>query len=246
MEHTVIRSKMKKALPLMNDSMISDYVPKTDWLHASSLQNMLSTYPIVYIKPDVGRRGNGIIRIRRLNSSQSEISFRQTTVRCPSNAVYLEIMRRLRSNKKYIIQQGIDLATYHQRPFDVRVVLQKAMNKWRATLMCARVASSKSSVVTNIAKGAKDFNIYRTLRGIDQPLNKFDVLRDLLDISHQIAQILDSHFPLKIVGLDLAVDKQGKVWFIEANTKPDCVGLETIDRKLYRKYVEAKKLMGER
>jgi hypothetical protein len=123
--------------------------------------------------------------------------------------------------------------------------LQKPLGRWRATLMSAKVAPHKSSVVTNVAKGAKDHNLYKLLKGIDQSLNSSAVMRDLMDASHQIAQILSSHFQLKVLGLDMGIDKKGKVWFIEANTKPDCIGLETIDRRLYRKYVKAKKIMRD-
>lgn len=234
---------MKKGLPLMNDPIMKHYVPDTDWFQLSSLQRMLQAYSCVYIKPDVGRKGSGIIRVKKHNAKESEISYNQTTSLCSSDQVYLRIKWILNPKKKYIIQQGIDLATYQHRPFDVRVVLQKPLGRWRATLMSAKVAPHKSSIVTNIAKGAKDHNLYKLLRETDQSLNSSEVMRDLLDPSYQIAQILDSHYPLKILGLDLGVDKKGKVWFIEANTKPDCIGLETIDRKLYRKYLRAKKIM---
>jgi D-alanine-D-alanine ligase-like ATP-grasp enzyme len=56
---------------------------------------------------------------------------------------------------------------------------------------------------------------------------------------------LDSHFLLQIVGLDMGIDQKGNVWFIEANTKPVQKGMENLDRKLYQKYLEAKKLIGK-
>ncbi|GIQ66602.1 hypothetical protein PACILC2_51700 [Paenibacillus cisolokensis] len=139
------------------------------------------------------------------------------------------------------MQQGINLATYHGRPFDIRIVLQKPLKRWRVSLMSAKVAPSERSVVTNIAKGAKDINIIKVLKGIDQSVDSYKVLRDLIDTSHQIAQLLGSQFPLKIVGLDMAIDKRGKIWFIEANTNPDNSGLDSLDRELYRKYRESKR-----
>jgi D-alanine-D-alanine ligase-like ATP-grasp enzyme len=84
------------------------------------------------------------------------------------------------------------------------------------------------------------------LKGTDQSLNRSETIRDLIDASQQIAQILGSRFPLNILGLDMGIDKKGYIWFIEANTKPDCKGLEMIDRKLYRKYLRAKRIMRER
>jgi hypothetical protein len=246
MKHTVIRSKMKKGILLMRDPIISRYVPRTDWFHAYTLKRMLSTYSTVYIKPDIGRKGNGIIRVKKISDSEGEISHGDRSIRCSIINVYQELQYRLRPGKKYLVQQGIELATYHKRPFDVRIVLQKPLNRWETTLMCAKVASATNSVVTNVAKGAKDVNLYKALRGVDQPINSVEVMRDLLDVSFQIAQILNSRYPLKIIGLDLAVDQKGKVWFIEANTRPDCVGLEWVDPQLYRKYVEAKKMTRKR
>jgi glutathione synthase/RimK-type ligase-like ATP-grasp enzyme len=237
---------MKKGLAIMNDPIMKHYVPDTGWFESSSLNRMLKTYSRIYIKPDVGRKGNGIIRIKRLSAGEFEITYKQTTSLCSRDKVYSTIEEMLNPKKKYIIQQGIDLATYRHRPFDVRVVLQKPRGKWRATLMCAKLAPRRSSVVTNVAKGAKDYNLYKLLKRTDQSLNRSETIRDLIDASQQIAQILGSRFPLKILGLDMGIDKRGNIWFIEANTRPDCKGLEKIDRKLYRKYLRAKKVMRER
>jgi hypothetical protein len=246
MQHTVIRSKMKKGTLLISDPIISRYVPRTEWFDAYKFNRLLSTYTTVYIKPDIGRKGNGVIRVKKTGDSEAEISSGVNSTRCPIKNVYQELQKRMRPDKKYLMQQGIELATYHKRPFDVRIVLQKPFNRWETTLMCAKVAPAKNSVVTNVSKGAKDVNLYRALRGVDQPINSIEVMRDLLDVSFQIAQILNSRYPLKILGLDMAVDQKGKVWFIEANTKPDCGGLSWVDPQLYRKYVEAKKMTRKR
>jgi len=242
-EHTIVRSKMKKGLPLMDDPFMKYYVPDTDWLTSSSFNRMIKSYTSVFIKPDIGRKGNGIIRVRNTGKEQVEISSQQGTFECPQDQAYSKIDPLLKPNKSYIVQQGVNLATYKNRPFDVRVVLQKPSGIWRATLMCAKVAPRKSSVVTNVAKGARDYNLYRLLKRTDQVLKTSEVMRDLMDVSFQTAQILNAKFPLRIVGLDLAVDKRGKVWFLEANTKPDNVGLESIDRRLHRKYLKAKRII---
>jgi hypothetical protein len=246
MNHTVVRSKMKKGILLMRDPIISPYVPRTEWFNANTLNTMLGTYSTVYIKPDIGRKGNGVIRVKKMSDSEGEISYGGKSVRCSITNVYQEVQKSLRPDKDYLVQQGIKLATYHKRPFDVRIVLQKPLNRWETTLMCAKVAPAKNSVVTNVSKGAKDVNLYKALRGVDQPINSIEVMRDLLDVSFQIAQILNSRYPFKILGLDMAVDQKGKVWFIEANTKPDCVGLDWVDPRLYRKYVVAKKMTSKR
>ena len=51
--------------------------------------------------------------------------------------------------------------------------------------------------------------------------------------SPEIASVLDGQLgPFGELGLDLAIDEGGAIWFIEANTKPDkdlVVGLDKID-----------------
>lgn len=245
MRHNIIRSKLKKGRCLMKDPIISRHVPETHWFRSSSFKRMIKTYSILYIKPDIGRKGNGIIRVKKRNDSKIEISYKQTTFKCSREDAFREIKKILNPKKKYIIQRGIDLSTYHKRPFDVRVVLQKPLKLWRVSLMFAKIAPQKTSIVTNVAKGAKEMNVIKTFQGVDQPLNQSKVIRDLIDVSYQISQILGSYYPLKIVGLDMGIDKKGKVWFIEANTKPDCSDLKNLDRKMYRRYREAKKLMAK-
>lgn len=246
MTHMIIRSKMKKGIPLMCDPVISHHVPETNWFHASTLRKMLRSYSTLYIKPDVGRKGNGIIRIKKLADAECEIAYGGTTSRCSSKKVYDEVAKRMYPQKKYLIQQGIALATYHRRPFDVRLVLQKPLNRWQLTWISAKVAPKATSIVTNVAKGAKDTKIVKTLKGIDQSLNPYKVLQELINVSYQVVQILDAKFPLTIVGLDMGVDKKGKVWFIEANTKPDFRGLRKFDPVQYQRYLRAKKMIGKR
>ncbi|TXK75466.1 YheC/YheD family protein [Paenibacillus sp. N3.4] len=241
MRHKIIRSKMKKGKTLMNDPILSRHVPKTYWYRTARLRNMLNLYSAVYIKPDIGRKGNGVIRVRKLNDLQVEISNRNNTIKCSKKELRDEIKKLMSPERKYLVQQGINLATYHGHPFDVRIVLQKPLRRWRVSLMTAKVAPHQHSVVTNISKGAKDVNVIKVLQGIDQSVNGYKILRDLIDTSHQIAQLLGSRFPLKIVGLDMAIDKKGKIWFIEANTKPDNSGLQSLDRGLYRRYLESRR-----
>jgi hypothetical protein len=246
MKHTCIRSKMTKGKPLMDDPNISRYVPKTQWFHASSLERMLNTFSTLYIKPDKGSAGVGIIRVKRLSAFKHLISHRLTSKRCPTNKVFFEVIKLMHSQKKYIIQQGIALATYHHRPFDLRVVLQKPFARWRLNWMSAKIAPKRTSIVTNVAQGAMDAKIVPTIQQADQSFDVTKVLSDLRKVSFQIAEKLGSHFPFRIVGLDMGIDRYGKIWFIEANTRPNFHGLKRIDPKQYQRYLTAKKIIDQR
>lgn len=241
MKHKYISSKMKKGSKLIHDPVLSRHVPETNWYKATTLTKMLTAYSTLYIKPDKGSQGTGIIQVKRLNNSESLISFKASSKKYLNTEIASEVTKRMQKGKKYIIQQGIQLATYQKKPFDMRIVLQKPSNQWQLTWMSAKVAPRSNSIVTNVAKGARDAKIEEVLRGADQRLNVSAVLKELSDVSYKIARKLGSRFPLRIVGLDMGIDKNGKVWFIEANTSPSFHGLKKFDPVQYRRYLRAKK-----
>ena len=92
----------------------------------------------------------------------------------------------LLAEEKYFLQQGIDLATYRNCPFDIRMVLQKPNQVWRLTLTSAKVAQKEDAVVTNVARGAKDYPLQDILQKYDQRQNPLVTLRELVDLAHKL------------------------------------------------------------
>src|SRR5690606_14505035 len=115
---------------------------------------------------------------------------------------------------------------------------------WYLTWKSAKIASTPNSVVTNVAQGAVDKRLYPTLKGIDQAhrINISKVMKQLETISYRIAQKLGTRYSFQILGLDMAIDKSGKIWFIEANTLPSFHGLQKVDPEQYKRYLKAKRL----
>lgn len=237
-----IKSKMSKTQPLMKDPYISSYIPETCWYNQTNLKKMINTYSTVYIKPDLGSKGIGIMRLKNLGESLYELSHGKTIEKLSYNEAVKKIKEKIESNKSYVLQQGINVSTYEKCPFDIRVVMQKVKDRWQLSLMAAKVATTENAVVTNIARGNRKFPLETVLLKNDQKWDGMITLRHLIDLSHQIAHILGEKLPLKIIGLDLAIDKSGDIWFFEANSKPQCSALGKLnDAKSYQKYLEAKK-----
>lgn len=241
-EHRIIKSKMKKTVPLLNDPILCRHVPETNWFSEDQLERMLQSHSVVYVKPDQGRKGLGVHRLKLLSDSICELSFENTSKQLSFSKAIKELVSHLDPAKSYLVQEGIDLATYDKRPFHIRVVMQKPMNRWQLSIMSGIVACTENAVVTNRASG--EFSVEEVLQKNDQELNPMHTLRQLTDISHQIAYILGSQLPLLLMGLDMGIDKKGKIWFIEVNTKPDCSGMKKVnDERSYQKYLEFKKWM---
>lgn len=243
MKHKVIKDKMKKIEALLSHPIISRHVPETVWFNSRNLENMLARYGTVYIKPNAGSQGNKVIRVQRVREHEAIIAYNKFS----RNVLLPDLPSELNSiifKRKYFIQQGIDLATYQGCPFDIRMVLQKPYATWDLTLTSAKVALKEDAVVTNVSKGAKDYPLLDILRAYDQKQDPMAVLRELVGLAHQFAQTLGSKFPLRIIGFDMAVDKAGKVWFIEANTKPQCARCKLVNDDSSRKrYTEARNII---
>jgi hypothetical protein len=245
-EHKIIRNKMKKNSALLEHPLISEHIPETVWYNAQNLKEMLARYKVIYIKPNAGKQGNRIIRARMVDKSNVILSYNNSS----KNILLSDISNELEAimaKRRYIIQEGIDLATYRDCPFDIRMVMQKPYTTWELTLTSAKVALREDAVVTNVSKGAQDYPLNYILQQYDQKQDPLATLRELVNFAHQVSNILGSQLPLRIIGLDLAVDKKGKVWFIEANTQPQCRRCQLVNDKIsLQKYKKAKRIIKKK
>jgi len=217
-----LRDKMMHHGILMQDPMIAKFLPETIWYNHENLHKMLDRYPVLYLKPNNKSGGEGIIRVKSTGGSNYLITFESTNKNVHKTALSVELDKIILNPKKYIIQQGIELSTYKNKPFDIRIVLQKVYETWRLTLTSAKVAVYSDSIVTNVSKGAKDYLLHEVLEKYDQKQNPMATFREIIDLSHQIATKLGKKIPVRIIGLDLAIDVQGNIWYIESNTEPAC------------------------
>lgn len=235
--HRNIKSKMKKTRPLLKHPFISKHVPETRWFNSFNVEDMLARYSMIYIKPDKGYQGNEVIRVTKQNEDDCVLSYNNTIKEIPLPDTSIEL-ESIILERTFILQQGIDLATYDNYPFDIRMVMQKPYNTWDLTLTSAKVAFREHAVVTNVSKGAKDYPLNEILQKYDQKEDPMSVMRDLVNVAQQISHVLGTTFPFRIIGLDMAVDKKGKVWFIEANTLPQCARCKEVNDEIAQKRFE--------
>jgi hypothetical protein len=242
-KHKNVKSKMIKTRILQKHPIISQHVPETLWFNSWNLEDMLARYSMIYIKPNAGNQGNEVIRVKKLNEVDCVLSYDDTSkeISLPDAAIELETII---TNRRFILQQGIDLATYRNCPFDIRMVMQKPYDTWELTLTSAKVALKEDAVVTNVSKGAQDYPLIEILQKYDQKEDPLAVMRELVNLAHQISNKLGSKLPFRILGLDMAIDKEGKVWFIEANTLPQCARCKEVnDEAVQNKFEDAKRII---
>jgi glutathione synthase/RimK-type ligase-like ATP-grasp enzyme len=199
------------------------HLPETHWFNASLANRMLDSYSTIFIKPNGGSGGTGIIRIRKKTSSP-RYEFRRGRHRkiVSSSSMYKALQIYQKSRKKYIVQRGLKLARYKGRIFDIRMFLQKPPSGWTVSGMVARVADPHF-IVTNHKQGGFGKPLDKVLMHIfsnnDSKVKKY--IEELKKISLIMAQTLDVRFSdIRELGIDLGIDTDGHVWIIEANSRP--------------------------
>ncbi|KAB3537311.1 YheC/YheD family protein [Alkaliphilus pronyensis] len=208
-----------KALCISNETSI--YLPETALFSTCKLGEYLQKYKYCYIKHNIGRRGKRVYRVEKredcylCKTGGSEVKiwrFNSLT----------EISRFLKTavGDDLILQQGILLAEIEDSPFDMRVLVQKnGNNMWVITGVNYRIAKP-GAIITNFAAGARDI-----FSEVGEALPHEDLNWSILsNMCLAIVNKMESSFgALGEVGLDIALDKKGKLWLIEANSRPSSI-----------------------
>ncbi|SEM82108.1 YheC/YheD family protein [Lihuaxuella thermophila] len=244
-----IASKTLKTWVLQKNEAIRAYLPETHWYHPETLNLMLDKHGSVFIKPDKGGGGRGAIRIEKRSNQKVECRSLNERILLPPEQIIGWIERRLNPTKKYIMQQGIHLATIKGRPFDLRIFLQKPRQEWEVNGICAKLASP-GKIVTNYSKGGQPYEAYKALLGITSQDKKKakEIFVELYCLSKEIAKTLNSRFSgLKELGIDAGIDKQLRIWIFEVNTKPNFKMFRYLpDRRMFMRIYQTHRKLCER
>lgn len=219
-------NKWKVHEMLLGNPQLHKHLPETRPLTADNLSAMLAAYPSLYVKPSNGSLGLGIISIKKDKKGVLNyvVNRRRRFKSTADNANEFMIKTRtLRSDKPYIVQQGIPLATYQGSPFDIRIIFQKdGEGSWQIGKKFARIAARGSSV-SNLSSGGRAVPTKQLMKAL---FRKAEVIeeknRQIKEVCHQVAATLEKATQLTFgeLGLDLGIDKDGNIWLIEVNSKP--------------------------
>lgn len=201
---------------------------------------MLRRHRVVFLKPDKGGGGSGIIRVEQTEAGRYEVRYmtkRQTV--CGKDTLVSVLKRLFRPGKRYLIQQGIHLARISGRPFDVRVIVQKPSQRWIVMGAVAKVAA-KEKIVTNRNSGGIALRVPDVLSdGLGWPDDSIrQTTARLHAVALQTAAVLSERFTgLRVLGLDVGIDERGHLWIIEVNTRPQFHLFRQTDVNRYRRII---------
>jgi hypothetical protein len=205
------------------------YIPTTRRLvTVTGLGRLMQKHSYLYLKPESGKAGKGIMTIRvqaekqlpyRLKIQENKKS---VTYNCANIYKLWSRIQKQSGGEPYIAQQGIKLASFQDRRFDLRALVQKNQRgQWDITGIGARIAGV-SSITTHVPRGGMIEDPEKLL------VNSFneEQARKLLIKAKNAAVLIAKQIErasgqlLGEMSMDLGVDSEGNMWFFEANSKP--------------------------
>ncbi|AFL99415.1 hypothetical protein Desde_0982 [Desulfitobacterium dehalogenans ATCC 51507] len=203
-----------------------EYIPETTLLSLTDLEKFLNKFEFIFVKSNYGSYGSQVLRVER----------QEDHYLCRTGGSRLDEWRFNRITDLYefledqlgtyaILQNGIRLAKINQRIFDMRVLCQKnSVGQWTITAVNYRIAPL-GGIVTNYSAGADEVLV------VPESVMPYPSLSwgQLTKFTKKVLFALESSFGLMgEIGLDVGLDVYGKLWLIEANSKPDTHGYQEL------------------
>lgn len=215
------------------------YLPETYRLRSPrTLFSLLRRWRGVYLKPSEGHKGRGVLRVRRIGPGRYAVrrSYARGLLVC-GKARLRSLVRRLTAGRRYLVQREIVVAPVGRSVWDVRALAQRnARGEWEISGLAARIGRP-NSIVSNLHGGGRA----RSLEGLAAQFPGFSQLPERArQLALQVAQAVQAFSPLVgELGIDLGVDRRGKLWLIEVNPKPGRQAFRTIGGSRTRRAIYA-------
>ncbi|WCK56328.1 YheC/YheD family protein [Aneurinibacillus sp. Ricciae_BoGa-3] len=251
-------NKLETFQVLKEDKRINSFVPETRCMTEEHLWELLKKYGAVILKPAGGSGGRGIVTISSEGNECFGVQVKSTKQVVTSDELYSYLTREILGwfaqyinsgevnkilSKTYIVQCQIPLAKIDYRPFDIRVMIQRKNDSpWKVTGKLAKLASS-GYAITNVNLGATILPIETALQLSSlKHVSHETILSQLDEVALWAAERLHHQYPnTRVIGFDMCLDTNGKVWILEANNSPhDYVFLELEDKTMYETIQEYK------
>jgi hypothetical protein len=216
-----VGSKWRKTAALLRRKSLRNIIPKTSRFNRPQLLAMLSQFGMVYVKPDTGSHGIGVMRAEKLGG-QYRFQANERLWTYSSFDKFYEAIRKKTKGKTYLIQRGVHLLKYKSRRFDLRVMVQLSpRNAWETTGIIGRVAAPRK-IVTNYHNGGTLMAVHRLLGSHAGKGVIAKNVQSLKRIGVMAGQAMRNRFPgVCEIGVDVGMDRSMTPWILEVNTAPD-------------------------
>ncbi|WP_067921610.1 YheC/YheD family endospore coat-associated protein [Alicyclobacillus shizuokensis] len=205
-------------------SELSHYLPQSTFsITSAALGRMLAQHGGVYLKPVGGSMGHGIMRVERMHSGyrvQVLKKGRTKSLHAANLAEVRQVVKRERIGGAYVMQAAKPLLDWRGHPCDFRVLLQKQNGVWRVVGVGVRAAGD-GVITTHVPNGGFIVDADSVLHHHFGP-RRGQIAHALERMACACARRIDQYYREQLgeMSMDIGVDREGNLWFFEANSKP--------------------------
>ncbi len=214
---------------LSKESALLPHLPETKLFrnYRRDLMPMLHKYGKVYLKGCRGRQGRQVLQVKALPGGDCEYRYfdRQPIMRKAAINSLSRIIDDFFGSEKFIVQQPIDLIEIEGSKVDLRAELQRnGTGQLEIVAVSVRTGQKNCPITTHADSYAFDHFFFRMLNYSEAELSSLKERLDQLLLTFFLS--IEKHFgSFGEMGIDIGLDKAGKLWFIESNSQPAKVSL---------------------
>lgn len=217
--------KWDQYVKLNRNPLAAAHLPETvRYRRREDLTAMLGRHGRLYVKSVSGSNGREVMRIVA-HYGQFHYSYvTDRTVRgtCRSLDALEEVLENVLGGRRLILQRAVDVLEVNGSPVDLRaLVIKDSEGNWQLIDLPVRVGR-RGSPVTSTRSGSRIHRLdeFRGLFGFSESQLE-ELRREIVRVVWLTTYALEAEYgSFGELGIDLAVDKQGHVWVLEANAKP--------------------------
>jgi len=209
---------------LAQDPDLARHLPETLPLSAEAVEKLAGSHRTLFIKPVRGRQGKGITKAERTAAGWK--AAKQTDSGVAKGAAkdaeaLVAFAARGRDPGEFLVQQGLELARAGRSAVDIRAIVQRdGRGRWRVSAIGARVGR-RGGFVSNLHAGGKAVSIESLARRLSGRVKAKQLSSSARALALKVAEKMGGAHPLLgELGLDLGLDKNGKLWILEVNRQP--------------------------
>ncbi|HOB86348.1 MAG TPA: YheC/YheD family protein [Bacillota bacterium] len=214
---------------LEGDPFLRGHLPATVCCRRDGalLESMLDRYGAVYLKACLGSRGRQVVKVLRSSDRLYEFSHCQGGLkrgRVRREQLAREV-RHFFQDREYIIQQAVELMTFDGGPVDLRAEVQRnGRGELELVGIPVRVGHKQAPITTHARSFPFEDFFGAALHF--EPAFLERLREEIVCLVQRIYCLIESRYgPCGELGIDLALDKDRRLWFIECNSRSARVSL---------------------
>lgn len=211
---------------LRKNKLLRPFIPQTQLFNnQTEWEPLLNRHQAIFLKPVAGSQGRGVLKVKchgdEINVQGRDRDNHIFSKKFSDFLSCLDWIKQHIGSRTYVVQPYLELNTKEHFPFDLRILIQKdEKGIWRESGQAIRIGNAHG-LTSNLHGGgtARSVPDFLQQHYSEQQIKKLQ--DNIALISRHIPIDLEKqHGPMLELGIDLGIDRQGRVWLLEVNSKP--------------------------